>query len=139
MEANMFFIIVLIIVGVLLVYSKNNTRNKSNDTNGQPAEDQTEKDVDFSKAYKWKYLFSLNEKHEFRKLLDWANQNNLYVFPKVRLLDIIEPRRNIDNYKSLFWKIQAKHVDFVVCDEDFKIKFIIELDDNSHDTKKRIH
>ena len=91
---------------------------------------------DYSNSYKDKYLFSRNEKSELRKLLDWAQANNLYVFAKVRLLDIIEPRSKED--KSLLWKIQAKHIDFVVCDSDFRIKYLIELDDNSHNRLDRI-
>ena len=35
------------------------------------------------------------------------------------------------------YKIQAKHVDFVICDKDMHIKVIIELDDSSHDKKDR--
>ena len=90
---------------------------------------------DYSDKYKRKYLFSRNEKYEFRKLYEWAQTNDYFVFPKVRLLDIIEPRSGRDY--SLLNKIHAKHVDFVICDKDLKIKFIIELDDSSHDRKDR--
>jgi len=58
------------------------------------------------------------------------------ICPKVRLLDIIEPRKG-DNYRSLMGKIQSKHVDFVICDQDLHIKAILELDDGSHDRKDR--
>lgn len=57
-------------------------------------------------------------------------------FDKIRLLDIIEPRSG-SNYMSLLGKIQSKHVDFVICDQDLRIKAILELDDNSHNTKDR--
>ena len=91
--------------------------------------------ADYSKSYQRKYLFSRNEKSEFRKLAEWAQNNNYYVFPKVRLLDIIEPRTTND--KTLLWKIQAKHIDFLVCDKQLNVLFIIELDDGSHDRKDR--
>lgn len=33
------------------------------------------------------------------------------------------------------YKIQAKHIDFLICDKNMHIKEIIELDDSSHDNK----
>ena len=60
------------------------------------------------------------------------------ICPKVRLFDIIEPKRDHPKYKTLMYKIQAKHIDFVVCDNDMHVKAIIELDDNSHNQKKRM-
>lgn len=38
---------------------------------------------------------------------------------------------------SALGKIQSKHVDFVICDQNLYIKAIIELDDNSHDQPDR--
>ena len=74
---------------------------------------------------------------EYKKLKQFAEAKGLQVCPKVRLLDIIEPRRGEAHYKSLFYKIQAKHVDFLITDQDLRIKAIVELDDNSHNTKER--
>ena len=31
----------------------------------------------------------------------------------------------------------VKHVDFVICDEKMVARYIVELDDSSHDTEKR--
>ncbi len=88
--------------------------------------------------YQKKYLLTKNEWYESKKLIQFATEKNLYVCPKVRLLDIIEPRRGDPKYKSLFYKIQAKHVDFVICDQNLHIKAILELDDNSHDEPGRV-
>lgn len=96
-----------------------------------------ESKVDYSTSYQAKYLLTKNEWHEYRKLKQFAEAKNLQICPKVRLLDILEPRRGVQNYKSLFYKIQAKHVDFVVCDQNLYIKAIIELDDNSHNQADR--
>lgn len=93
--------------------------------------------VDYSQSYQAKYLLTKNEWHEYRKLKQYAQELSLQVCPKVRLLDIIEPRRGIQNYKSLFYKIQAKHVDFLLCDQNLYIKAIVELDDGSHDKSDR--
>ena len=93
--------------------------------------------MDYSKSYQAKYLLTKNEWHEYRKLKQYAQNLGLQVCPKVRLLDIIEPRKGTQNYKSLFYKIQAKHVDFVLCDQNLYIKAIVELDDNSHNQTDR--
>lgn len=78
-----------------------------------------------------KYFFTPNEEIEFEKLLAWANDKGFYVFPKVRVFNIIEPRKDSLKYMKLLWKIHLKHIDFVICDKDLKIKFLIELDDDS--------
>lgn len=91
---------------------------------------------DYSQAYQAKYLLTRNEWHEYKKLKEYATAKGLQVCPKVRLLDIIEPRKG-ENYMTLLRKIQSKHVDFVLTDEDLHIKAIVELDDNSHNAKSR--
>lgn len=106
----------------------------------EPAPEETpaeEPGIDYSQSYQSKYLLTKNEWHEYRKLKQYAQELGLQVCPKVRLLDIIEPRRGVQNYKSLFYKIQAKHVDFLLCDQNLYIKAIVELDDGSHDKTDR--
>lgn len=34
-------------------------------------------------------------------------------------------------------KVQSKHVDFVICTRDMRIKAVLELDDSSHDQPGR--
>ena len=41
-------------------------------------------------------------------------------------------RRGQQKYKTYFYKIQAKHVDFVLCDAKLVARWVIELDDTSH-------
>lgn len=91
---------------------------------------------DYSKSYQQKYLLTKNEWYEYRKLRDIAEAKGLQVCPKVRLLDLVEPRRG-EGYMSLLGKIQSKHVDFVIADKDMHIKAIVELDDNSHNRPDR--
>lgn len=93
--------------------------------------------IDFTSAYQSKCFLTQNELHQYRKLKELADSKGYVVCPKVRLLDLIEPRRNHKKYKTLFYKIQAKHVDFVVCDENMRVKVIVEVDDNSHNNKAR--
>lgn len=92
---------------------------------------------DYSQSYQRKYLLTKNEYREYMKLRQLAADRGLLICPKVRLLDIIEPRKGEKDYKSLLFKIQAKHVDFVICDQDLRIKAVLELDDSSHDQKDR--
>lgn len=92
---------------------------------------------DYSTAYQAKYLLTKNEWHEYKKLKEYAAGKGLTVCPKVRVLDIIEPRKGQDNYRTLINKVQSKHVDFLITDDDLRIKGVIELDDNSHNKTNR--
>ena len=91
----------------------------------------------YAGCYQQKYLLTKNEWYAYKKLQPIAASMGLLVCPKVRLLDILEPRKGEKDYKSLFWKVQAKHVDFLICDQDLHIKAILELDDNSHNRQDR--
>lgn len=91
----------------------------------------------YANCYQAKYLLTKNEWYAHKKLKQLADTKGLIICPKVRLLDIIEPRKGEKDYKSLFYKIQAKHVDFLICDQAMHIKGIVELDDSSHDQKDR--
>lgn len=92
---------------------------------------------DYKGHYQAKYLLTRNEWYEYKKLKQYAAIHDLQICPKVRLLDIVEPRRGDPNYMSYIGKIKSKHVDFVICDQDLHIKGIVELDDNSHDRTDR--
>lgn len=93
--------------------------------------------VDYKNQYQAKQLFTRNEWYEHKKLRDIAARKGLVVCPKVRLLDIVEPVKG-QGYMTRFHKVQAKHVDFVITDQQMHIKAIVELDDNSHYTPDRI-
>jgi len=88
-------------------------------------------------AYTKCWMFSYNEKDAYRKLKPIAEELGYTVFAKVRLLDLLEPAKGIPKYKTYFYKIQAKHVDFVLCDQKLVARHIIELDDSSHDREER--
>lgn len=91
-------------------------------------------------AYQRKWMFTYNEKDAYSKLKPIAEELGYTVFAKVRLLDLLEPTKGTTKYKTYFYKVQAKHVDFVLCDAKLVARYIIELDDSSHeadDRKKR--
>lgn len=121
------FVAVLLIVIIL-------DKRKAFKEEPEAAESKTQ---NYSESYQKKYLLTRNEWHEYKKLRNYAEAAGLQICPKVRLLDIIEPRKG-ENYRSLLAKIQSKHVDFLICDQDLRIKGILELDDGSHDQKDRI-
>lgn len=90
----------------------------------------------YSNSYQRKYLLTKNEYHEYKKLQHFAKKLGYQICPKVRLLDLVEPRRG-EGFMSALGKIQSKHVDFIICDQNLYIKAIVELDDNSHDQPDR--
>lgn len=92
----------------------------------------------YSAYYQRKMLFTKNEYFEFIKLVSFAKANRLEVLAKVRLLDLIEPRTEHRRSKTFLYKIQAKHVDFVITDVRYNVVAIVELDDSSHDRPDRI-
>ena len=101
-------------------------------------EAQTSNEINYKESYQAKRLLTQNEWQNYKTLRDAARIKNYVICPKVRLQDIIEPRKGANKYKTLFYKIQAKHVDFVICDQYMDIKAIIELDDNSHNNQSRM-
>ena len=103
----------------------------------EQAEVQDNKRTNYDNCYQPKYLLTKNEWYAHKRLKEIADAKGYIICPKVRLLDIVEPRKGEKDWKSLFYKIQAKHVDFVICDSGMKIKAIIELDDTTHDKKDR--
>ena len=78
-----------------------------------------------------------NEKDAYKKLKNIVEQRGYTVFAKVRLFDLVEPIKDNPKYKTFLYKIQAKHVDFVLADEKLVARYIIELDDSSHNEAKR--
>lgn len=122
-----------IAIALIAVALTNLIKNKK--SSSQAATD-PEPSIDYQNSYQAKLILTKNEWYEYRKLRDLAAPHGLYICPKVRLLDIVEPRRGED-YMSLLGKIQSKHVDFVITDKDLRIKAILELDDGSHDREDR--
>ncbi len=127
-------IIVLVIVAMKCLEKwLDESKKKKADTAAANELDQ----IDYTQAYQARYLLTRNEWQQYKKLRELTDPMGLIVCPKVRLLDLVEPRKGEKKYKTLLYKIQAKHVDFVICDQDLHIKAILELDDGSHDSQDR--
>ena len=68
-----------------------------------------------------------------------AYDSDLLLFSKVRMADIIQVAKDSQNWRGHFNRIQAKHVDFLICSADtLEPILIIELDDKSHNRPERI-
>lgn len=89
----------------------------------------------YDTAYKPKYILTLNEKRAFQTIKEVSEELGYTALTKVRLFDLIEPKEK--NNKGAQYKIQAKHVDFVICDKSLIARYIIELSDSSHERTDR--
>lgn len=121
-----------LIVGLIVISEKNTKKNQKIIPQNNEKES-----LPIANAYQRRWFFSYNEKDAYNHLKAIAEPMGLTVFAKVRLLDLLEPVKGNKKYKTYFYKIQAKHVDFVLCDSKLVARYIIELDDSSHDTKAR--
>lgn len=88
-----------------------------------------------SYPYKARPLLTKREYNFYVLLREEAYKRGLLICPKIGLKDLMEVT-NRKHYMKYFAKISQKHVDFVICDEDFQVYFALELDDSSHDTEK---
>ncbi len=57
------------------------------------------------------------------------------IFPKIRIIDFIDPNSREYKWRNKIW---AKHIDFLICDSNFKPVLAIELNGKSHQRKDRV-
>lgn len=84
-------------------------------------------------------LFTPAER-SFFGLLKQEYGNDYEVLGKVRVADVLTPIKGMarGEWQRAFNKISAKHFDFLLCSKsDLSVLCAIELNDSSHDTKKR--
>ena len=67
-------------------------------------EENVSESIDYSQAYQPKWLFTYNEKAFYHELKAFADQHELFLFAKVRLLDLVEPRRGQKKYRTYFYR-----------------------------------
>lgn len=83
-------------------------------------------------------LLTARERKQYMYLKKLADEKNVLICPKVRLLDLLTPVPGARNHKALMSKVMSKHVDFVICNQEMYVLGIIELDDSSHFRQDRI-
>lgn len=135
------FAIIIVVLAILAkVFEKDITsllRNKNEPKPGTYTKPvaSAEASRDYTCAYKSRDLLSKNEMQALFKLEKAAEDFGYTVFTKVRLFDLVEPKSSSDTGAK--WKIQAKHVDFVICDKNMNPHWIVELSDGTHDRPDR--
>ena len=93
--------------------------------------------TNYREAYQARHLLTKNEYQAYMKLKPYADAKGWMIWPKVRLWDLIEPKKGRGNRKELENKIRSKHVDFVLVDPELKVIGVLELDDSTHDREDR--
>lgn len=84
-------------------------------------------------------LFTPAER-SFLGVLNQSVGENTQIFGKVRVADVIAPKKGISrsDWQKAFNKISGKHFDFLLCDKkDLSVLCAVELNDSSHNSKKR--
>lgn len=136
---SMAFIAAVIIIALLAMKSgKKRQNNNKENPQIEPKTENAKEDFDYSNSYQHRQFMSPKEQTSYNIIRDITDEIGLILFAKVRLFDLIEPKQGTKYKKGAQWKIQAKHVDFVICDRTLKVKAIIEIDDSSHDRKDRV-
>jgi hypothetical protein len=90
--------------------------------------------------YKSREILFTPAELNFLNALEQSLNKNYRIYGKVRLCDIIEPKKKLDgkSFQRAFNRISSKHVDFVICNaRSLAIEMAIELDDSTHEQKDR--
>jgi hypothetical protein len=99
------------------------------------------KDFGGEKYYAHKPNLLTKAESSFIKELYKIIPEHIMICPQVRMADVLVVSDKVKkkNFKSLFYKISSKSVDFVFCDKKtMEILFCMELDDPTHNRKDRI-
>jgi very-short-patch-repair endonuclease len=88
--------------------------------------------------YRCKNYLLTQAERAFYDVLRPTVGTHFHLFAMVRLADLIYIEKGTANRQSHFNRIQSKHIDFVLCDnESIKPVLAIELDDSSHQRPDR--
>lgn len=122
----MYIVIILILVGIITILEKkiqDNNKIEEIENNKSYADNYCKKDC----------LLTPAELKFYKLLKNITNKLGYSIFCQVALYEIVKNKDFRD-----FNKIKSKSIDFVITDNDCKIKICIELDDNTHNNTKRI-
>lgn len=131
--------IMLLVWGLMMCYKilfKND--KKKNDKEQTENDNETPTDENVTYPYKLKQrVFSDKEGYFFRDVRPIADKLGLIVFTKMRIADLLEVPKNHPEFTKWFNRIKAKHIDFILVDQDYHIKMLVEVDDPSHNRPDR--
>lgn len=117
----LYFLIIILFILIILFTKNINTNNSSNLDN-------------LKNCYKKKLIMSTNEINNYWRIKEITDKLNLLLFTKVRMIDIVEPKKY---NQTLVNKIIKKHLDFVIINKNGYTVCSIEIDDNSHRKEKQ--
>lgn len=133
-----YIIFIIVLIAVAVISNLNKIKGTGSSDQEQKEKDPKELDPEYIKAaYQQKWMFTLNEKNSLYALEKIVKEEGYRLFAKVRLFDLVTPITKHPKYKSNLWRIQAKHLDFVITTDNLVAKYVIELDDSSHDKADR--
>jgi len=90
--------------------------------------------------YDKRFLLTKSESNFYRYLVQAVNEKNYTIFPKVRIADIVKPKKELSKkqYNKNFWRTSSKHIDFLIIDNKTYLPIVcIELNDSSHNQNHR--
>ena len=82
-------------------------------------------------------ILTPKEQAFYKTLKPITDELGLIIFSKMRIVDIVNVPQNHPEYIKWFNYIKAKHIDFIICDQNFKLYKLIEVDDYTHRFQKR--
>ena len=115
-------IIIIILLGINIILNKFNI-NENNE----------KENINIALYEKKEYLMTRNELKFYKQLKKITDKLDLTIIAQDSLYQIIKNKE----YKD-FNKIKSKSIDFVITENNGKIKLCIELDDSSHNKNNRI-
>ncbi len=137
-------VISLILIFVAYMWAKNRKNTNEGKINNEDESNIDIKNIKYpSTPYKLhKSLLTSREKELYQILTTVLEGTSYIIAIKPRLADFIgmtiSHKQNKQVYYQYFNQISAKHVDFLICDEELTPKLAIELDDSTHSQKSRI-
>lgn len=129
---RLLFIIIgaLFVANILQAISQSQKKQKSN------SKENANNTINLDEMpYKDKFMLTKNEYIFYNELKKIATEMDWIICPKVGLKDLFEVTTK-ENYIGHFRRISQKHIDFIICKDDLKPIYAIELDDNSHNSEK---
>jgi len=78
------------------------------------------------------YFFSKQELFFYRQLRFYLKDKEALIFSKVRISDLVKVNSNKSEYYKYLYKINQKHIDYVITNYSGQILCLIELDWKSH-------
>jgi hypothetical protein len=89
----------------------------------------------FRPYFRRPFLLTKAEQRFYEILRDIVHGHT--VFAKVRLADLIDAHEWHYDHDTNFYRVCAKHIDFLICDAASRPRVAVELDDASHQRPER--